>query len=57
MFLEVPINPLCKEDCAGLCPVCGENLNENPHDHAEENSDPRLEQLKALLDDEENTED
>jgi uncharacterized protein len=50
MFLELPINPLCREDCVGLCSVCGENLNDNPHDHEVENTDPRLEQLKALLD-------
>ena len=28
MLLAVPISPLCKPDCKGLCPVCGENLNE-----------------------------
>jgi uncharacterized protein len=50
MILEVPINPLCREDCAGLCPVCGESLTENPHSHDLEGTDPRLEQLKALLD-------
>jgi uncharacterized protein len=26
-LLEFPINPVCKPDCKGLCPVCGENLN------------------------------
>ncbi len=26
-FLEVPIKPLCRPTCKGLCPVCGENLN------------------------------
>lgn len=52
MYLEIPINPLCREDCAGLCPVCGENLNDNPHEHPVEITDPRLEQLKALLDEE-----
>ena len=26
-LLEVPITPLCKPDCKGLCPVCGEDLN------------------------------
>ena len=49
MFLEVPINPLCREDCAGLCPVCGESLTENPHSHAKDTTDPRLDQLKSLL--------
>lgn len=27
LFLEIPIRPLCKPDCLGLCDVCGENLN------------------------------
>jgi uncharacterized protein len=28
IILTLPIAPLCKTDCAGLCPVCGRNLNE-----------------------------
>ncbi len=28
--LELPMRPLCKEDCAGLCPSCGKDLNEGP---------------------------
>ena len=51
MFLEIPINPLCKPECKGLCPVCGENLNENPHNHDDEVIDPRLAQLRILLED------
>ncbi|MGQ9637486.1 MAG: YceD family protein [Thermodesulfobacteriota bacterium] len=27
VFLEIPIKPLCEENCKGLCPVCGKNLN------------------------------
>lgn len=50
MLLEIPINPQCRPDCAGLCPVCGENLNENPHTHEDESGDPRLSVLKSLLD-------
>ena len=26
-LLEIPINPVCKPDCKGLCPICGEDLN------------------------------
>jgi uncharacterized protein len=48
-LLAIPISPLCKVDCPGLCPVCGEDLNEGDHDHADELIDPRLEALKALL--------
>lgn len=27
VIMEIPMKPLCKKDCAGLCPVCGKNLN------------------------------
>lgn len=50
MLLEIPISPLCRPDCKGLCPICGENLNENPHQHEDEDTDPRLSELKKLLD-------
>ena len=29
-LLAIPIKPLCREDCAGLCPSCGQNLNQGP---------------------------
>jgi uncharacterized protein len=48
MLLEIPISPLCSPDCKGLCPICGENLNENDHDHSVEEGDPRLAVLKSL---------
>ena len=53
MLLEIPISPLCRIDCKGLCPTCGGNLNENPHEHAPDEVDPRLSILKSLLDKEE----
>lgn len=28
VILNVPLQPLCREECAGLCPTCGKNLNE-----------------------------
>ena len=37
---------LCSEECLGLCPVCGQNLNEKKCNCREENIDPRLEALK-----------
>lgn len=49
MLLEVPLNPLCKPDCKGLCPVCGGNLNEEVCNHDAEVFDPRLAALKTLL--------
>ena len=52
LALELPDKILCREDCAGLCPVCGKNLNEEPHEHEEEVTDSRwsaLERLKEKL--------
>jgi uncharacterized protein len=47
--LAVPVKVLCREDCAGLCPVCAANLNEAPPDHHHEAvPDPRWEKLRAL---------
>jgi uncharacterized protein len=50
--LALPQQILCRPDCAGLCAVCGEDLNENPHEHYEKRTDPRwaaLEELKEKL--------
>lgn len=33
LLLEVPINPICRPDCRGLCPECGANLNETTCPH------------------------
>ena len=49
--LELPEQILCREDCAGLCPVCGKDLNEEPHEHSEREPDPRWAALEALLQD------
>lgn len=41
VVLDLPFTPLCRPDCAGLCPRCGANLNQHPdHSHAEA-TDPR----------------
>jgi uncharacterized protein len=48
--LSLPEQILCRADCAGLCPICGEDLNRNPHEHAEERSDPRWAALAELRD-------
>lgn len=50
MLLEFPIQPICRLDCLGLCPICGENLNSTQCSHDDEPSDPRLAMLKSLLD-------
>ena len=49
ILLAMPPHPICRSNCAGLCHVCGQNLNENPHEHVDEKIDPRLEILKELL--------
>jgi uncharacterized protein len=48
-LLEVPINPLCKVSCKGLCPVCGENFNEKDCGHRPEEDDSPFSSLKKLL--------
>ena len=46
--LALPDKILCRADCAGLCPVCGKNLNLEPHTHEEEHGDSRWAALEAL---------
>jgi uncharacterized protein len=46
--LALPDKILCRDDCAGLCPVCGKDLNVEPHEHAEERLDPRWDALSRL---------
>ena len=47
-YLLLPMKPLCREDCRGLCPVCGTNLNRGACDCRLEWEDPRLAVLKTL---------
>jgi uncharacterized protein len=46
--LALPDKILCRPDCAGLCPVCGKDLNAEPHEHVEERTDPRWAALESL---------
>jgi uncharacterized protein len=46
--LALPETILCRDDCAGLCPVCGKDLNAEPHEHVEERLDPRWAKLSEL---------
>lgn len=46
--LSVPDQILCRPDCAGLCPVCGKDLNVEPHEHGETPADPRWAALESL---------
>ena len=50
VVLALPAKPLCRPDCAGLCPVCGESLNDadpGAHDHPA-GGDPRMAKLRDL---------
>jgi len=49
LILATPVAALCRPDCAGLCLVCGEDLNARPHSH-EEKVDERWSALAALKD-------
>lgn len=49
ILLELPSKFLCKEDCKGICPVCGKNLNDGPCGCDLQQADPRLAVLKNLL--------
>ena len=50
LALQLPDKILCRADCAGLCPVCGKNLNDEPHDHGEPEPDSRWAALAELKD-------
>jgi uncharacterized protein len=47
-LLAVPMKPLCQEDCAGLCPQCGKDLNEEQCDCRVAEMDPRWSKLSQL---------
>ncbi len=49
-LLALPMKPLCRESCRGLCPECGTNLNTATCSCVHAWTDPRLEGLKSLLD-------
>jgi len=46
--LALPDQILCRPDCAGLCPICGKDLNAEPHEHTEDRIDPRWAKLSEL---------
>ncbi len=49
IILNLPSKSLCSEECKGLCPVCGKNLNHGECDCENENTDPRFDILDKLL--------
>jgi uncharacterized protein len=48
-LLMLPMKPICREDCAGLCPVCGKNLNYGPCSCIQESSHSHWAPLQSLL--------
>ncbi len=49
LVLALPMTPLCRSDCSGLCPGCGERLDDLPDDHGHGTADRRWSALEALL--------
>jgi uncharacterized protein len=50
VVLSLPWTPLCRPDCAGLCPTCGQKLDALPPGHAHEQLDPRWAGLARFTD-------
>jgi uncharacterized protein len=50
LVLELPLSPLCRPDCAGLCVDCGARLDELEPDHSHDRPDSRWAALTALTD-------
>jgi uncharacterized protein len=48
VVLDLPFQPVCREDCAGLCVECGANLNDDPEHAHRAATDPRWDALRAL---------
>ena len=48
-LLSIPMKALCRADCAGLCPNCGCNLNQESCNCPPQETDPRLSKLRELL--------
>jgi uncharacterized protein len=48
LTLAMPLHPLCREECPGLCPKCGRRLDEGSCDCFKEETDPRWAELDAL---------
>jgi uncharacterized protein len=49
VIVSTPMRVLCRVNCAGLCPTCGQDLNDGPCDCPADEIDPRMAALKALL--------
>jgi DUF177 domain-containing protein len=49
ILLSLPVQPLCREDCRGLCSRCGANLNKGACTCTQIRMDPRMQALRKLL--------
>lgn len=49
IMFALPLSPLCREDCKGLCPRCGADLNQGECGCRDDNTDPRWDALKKLM--------
>lgn len=48
IVMALPMKPLCRVDCAGLCPTCGQDLNQGECECSKESTDPRWAELLKL---------
>lgn len=48
-LLEIPISPVCRPDCKGLCPICGQDLNVRDCGHRPQEDESPFSSLKKLL--------
>ena len=48
IFLSLPMKSICKEECLGLCPLCGGNLNEGPCLCSQRKTNPGFSKLESL---------
>ncbi|MFP4372640.1 MAG: YceD family protein [Halanaerobium sp.] len=53
IILSLPMKPLCSDNCKGICPKCGQDLNEGECDCEVEALDPRLAKLKDFYNEDE----
>lgn len=53
IILAIPMKTLCDEECKGICPICGQDLNEGDCNCEQETGDPRFSVLRNLVIDEE----
>jgi len=49
LILHLPAKVLCREDCAGLCPVCGRDLNEGDCGCDRSSADPRMSAIRDIF--------